>query len=157
MWRIAVLIIPALAVTGPVQARSGFARQAGTSQQVARDQAPAQRGKAFSPAERNLIRAHLGARGHATPQPGEGDPSPGLQRNATGGGALPPGWQKEVTPGRSLDYHVYRQGQSLPVSLMRRLPQPPAGTEILQIRNKVVLLNSATKNILDVFDLAPAR
>ena len=82
---------------------------------------------------------------------------PGLAKNVERGKPLPPGWQKKLEPGHSLDYHVYRQGESLPETLLRRLPPPPVGSEILQVDEKIILLNSTTRTILDVFDLAPAH
>jgi len=158
MRRLAVLIIVALAVTIPAQAKPRYAERTNPSLQAVKDQESTGGHYAFSPAERNLIRAQLLSRGAASQQQAErGSLPPGLQKKVARGRALPPGWQKKVTPGRSLDYHVYRQGESLPESLLRRLPPAPVGTEILQIEDKIVLLNSANRNIFDVFDLAPAR
>jgi Ni/Co efflux regulator RcnB len=157
MRRIAVLIIAALAMTMPVQAKSNAVKKPDTSQQESKDRTPADGGNTFSPAERNLIRAQLLSMEAAPSQQADRNLPPGLQKKAARGRALPPGWQKRVKPGRSLDYHIYRQGESLPDSLMQRLPKPPVGTEILQIEDKVVLLNSATRNILDAFDLKPTR
>ncbi len=157
MKRIAVLIIAALAITVPAQAKSKAAKKPDTSQQEFKDQASAEGRNTFSPAERNLIRAQLLSKQSATLQQADRNLPPGLQKKVARGKALPPGWQKKVTPGRSLDYHIYRQSERLPDSLMQRLPKPPVGTEILQIEDKVVLLNSATRNILDAFDLTPTR
>jgi hypothetical protein len=157
MRRIAVLIILALAVTIPAQSQFKYEKSTATSQQGFKKQASAEGQNTFSPAERNLIRAQLLSQEHAASQQADRNLPPGLQKKVARGRALPPGWQKKVTPGRSLDYHLYRQGESLPVSLLRRLPPPPIGAEILRIEDKVVLLNSATRNILDVFDLTPTR
>jgi Ni/Co efflux regulator RcnB len=157
MRRIAVLIIAALAITVPVQAKSKAAKKTDPSQQEFKDQDSTWGHHTFSPAERNLIRAQLLSKESATLQQADRNLPPGLQKKVARGRTLPPGWQKKVTPGRSLDYHVYRQGESLPDSLIQRLPRPPVGTEILQIEDKVVLLNSATRNILDAFDLTPTR
>ena len=82
--------------------------------------------------------------------------APGLQKKAARGKALPPGWQKKIAPGQSLDYQVYRQGESLPDVLLQRLP-PLMGSEILQVEDKIILLNTATRTILDSFDLTPTR
>ena len=109
----------------------------------------------FSPAERNLIRAQLLGQKSTTSQQNHKDLPPGLQKKVARGKALPPGWQKKVAPGQSLDYHVYRQGESLPDILLRRLPPPPTGSKILRIEDKIIRLNAATRTILDVFDLTP--
>ena len=154
MWRIAIMIIVALAVTMPVQAKS---KKHKTSQEVTRERVDIERREAFSPAERNLIRAQLLSKKPATSQQRHKDLPPGLQKKVARGKALPPGWQKKVAPGQSLDYQVYRQGESLPDVLLRRLPPSSVGSEILQIENKIVRLNSATRTILDVFDLTPTR
>lgn len=153
MWRIAALVIVALYITPPVQAKSEIAHQGYPHERG--DQSTLDQHHAFSPAERNLIRAHLLGRQPAFSQEKGQDLPPGLQKKAARGKALPPGWQDKVAPGHSLDYQVYRHGESLPDSLLRRLPPPPVGTEILQVQNKVVLINAATRTILDAFDLTP--
>ncbi len=157
MWRITILVIVALAVSMPVQAKSKKAKQHGTSQGVTKEQVKLERQETFSPAERNLIRAQLQRQERTTSQQKHKSLPAGLQKKVARGKALPPGWQKKIAPGQSLDYHVYRQGESLPDILLRRLPPPPIGSEILRVEDKIVRLNSATRTILDVFDLAPAR
>jgi hypothetical protein len=157
MWRVAILIIAALAVTMPVQAKSKKPNKQAASQETVREEFNLERREAFSPAERNLIRAQLLGQKATTSQQSHKNLPPGLQKKVARGKELPPGWQKKVAPGQSLDYHVYRQGESLPDVLLHRLPPPPIGSEILQIENKIVRLNSATRTILDVFDLTPTR
>lgn len=155
MRRTAVLIIMALAVTVPGQAKPKDIQ--GIYRETLAEHADLGQQQAFTPAERNLIRAHLLGR-----QPEHADEDnkalpPGLQKKVMRGKALPPGWQNKVAPGHSLDYQLYRQAESLPDVLLRRLPPPPVGSEILQVENKVVLINAATRTILDVFDLTPTR
>jgi len=157
MLRLAVLIIVALALSVPALGKPKYSQRTDSAPQGSKDQASTEGRHTFSPAERNLIRAQLLGEESASPQQADRGLPPGLQKKVARGSALPPGWQKKVTPGRSLDYHVYRQGERLPDSLLRRLPPPPVGAEILQIEDKIVLLNTATRNILDAFDLAPAR
>lgn len=157
MWRIAILIIAALAVTMPVQAKSKKHIKHETSQEVTKGRDNVDRLQAFSPAERNLIRAQILGQKNSTSKQRHKELPPGLQKKVARGKSLPPGWQKKVAPGQSLDYQVYRQGESLPDVLLRRLPPPPVGSEILQVENKIVRLNSATRTILDVFDLTPTR
>lgn len=153
MWRIAVLIIVALTIVIPVQAKQKKTEKHETSQEVVEKPVAGERRGAFGPAERNLIRAHLLGQKRAPSQRSDKKHPPGLQKKVARGKALPPGWQKKVAPGQSLDYHVYRQGESLPDVLLRRLPPPPIGSEILQIEDKIIRLNSATRTILDVFSL----
>ena len=157
MWRIAILIMVALAITLPAQAKPNKAKKQQTGGETVTEQVDVQRREAFSPAERNMIRAHLLGRQETTSQKGNKSLPPGLQKKVARGKALPPGWQKKVAPGESLDYQVYRQGESLPDILMRRLPPAPVGSEILRVEDKIMRLNSATRTILDVFDLAPAQ
>jgi Ni/Co efflux regulator RcnB len=157
MWRIAVLIIVTLTITIPVQAKQNKQKKHETSQYVVEKQVTVERRGAFSPAERNLIRAQLLGQTSMTSQRNHKKLPPGLQKKIARGKALPPGWQKKVTPGQNLDYHVYRQGESLPDILLRRLPPPPTGSEILRVEDKIIRLNAATRAILDVFDLTPIR
>jgi hypothetical protein len=154
---LAALIIVTLVVAVPAHAKPKYAGKAGGSRLGPSGQATVENSGSFSPAERNLIRAHLLGEKPAAPLPGETNLPAGLQKKIARGGDLPPGWQKKVVPGHGLDYHIYRQGESLPDPLLQKLPPPPAGAEILRIENKIVLLNSATRNILDAFDLKPSR
>ncbi len=110
---------------------------------------------AFSSAERNLIRAQLAKHERASEKKRFDQLPPGLQKKVARGKALPPGWQKKVTPGHSLDYQVYRQRTSLPEEILRRLPTTQPGSEIIQVEDKIIRLNTATRTILDAFDLVP--
>lgn len=104
----------------------------------------------FSSADRNLIRAWL--------QEAERRPTaelpPGLQKKVARGKPLPPGWQKKLARGARLDHDYYRNGVALPDDLLRRLSPPPPGTEILQIEDRILRLDAATRTILDVFGLS---
>jgi Ni/Co efflux regulator RcnB len=108
----------------------------------------------FSSAERNLIRSWLleKERREAARQPAAELP-PGLQKKVARGKPLPPGWQKKLARGEHLDLDYYRQGMGLPDELLRRLPPPPPGSEILQIEDRFIRLDAATRTILDVFGL----
>lgn len=107
----------------------------------------------FSPAERNQIRAYLlSNQERAKSKPPQNLP-PGLQKKVARGKALPPGWQKKVAAGSYLDYQVYRQGASLPGELLKRLPVPPPGSDIITVEDKVIRIDPTTRLILDVFDL----
>ena len=156
MWRTTIYVILALVLASPVQARPDKDKQHKTNRQPTIEQTELSRTKLFSPAERNLIRAHLLGQKQTPPQQQKAF-TPGLQKKIARGKSLPPGWQQKVEPGHSLDYHVYRQGERLPDTLLRRLPPPPLGSEVLRVEEKIIRLNSATRNILDVFDLAPAH
>jgi len=157
MWRITVLVIVALVMSLPVQAKPKKDRQHKAANESTLEQGALDRGETFSPAERNLIRAYLLGGKHTTSVPQSKDLPPGLQKKVARGKPLPPGWQKKVEPGQSLDYQVYRQSESLPEILLKRLPPPPVGAEVIRINEKVILLNSTSHTILDFFDLAPSR
>lgn len=153
MWRTAVLILVALTMGLPVQAKPIKDIHRRISPVIGDGQGTVTSSVLFSPAERNLIRASLlggqPARSQHLPQ--------GLQEKVLRGKSLPPGWQKNVVRGHSLDYHVYRQGESLPESLLQRLPPSPVGSEIVRVENKIIRVVSATRMILDTFDLIPNR
>jgi hypothetical protein len=157
MLRIAILVAMALAFTLPAQAKSKNTHKYEDSLVVDKSQGNVERREFFGPAERNMIRAHLQEQQRRTAQQNVRGLPPGLQKKVARGKALPPGWQKKIAPGQSLDYQVYREGESLPDSLLRRLPPPPVGSEILQVEDKIFRLDSATRTILDVFDLIPTR
>jgi len=108
----------------------------------------------FSSAERNLIRSWLleKERRETVRQPAAELP-PGLQKKVARGKPLPPGWQKKLARGERLDLDTYRLAVGLPDDLLRRLPPPPPGSEILQIEDKIIRLDAATRTILDVFGL----
>ena len=153
MRRVTILIIIALAVSLPVQAKAKKAKKH-AAQKASQEQVAS---VTFSPAERNLIRAQLLGQKRKASQQEHKELPPGLKKKVARGKALPPGWQKKIEVGHSLDYQLYRQGESLPDLLLQRLPQPPAGSEILQIEDKIIRVNSATRTILDLFDLIPTR
>jgi len=155
MRRIAVMIIMIMTATLSVQAKAIEAH--GAYQKAWQGHADLDQHETFSPAERNLIRAHLLGLQPATERENDSELPSGLQKKVFRGKTLPPGWQEKVAPGHSLDYQLYRQAERLPDDLLRRLPPPPVGLEILQVENKVVLINSTTHAILDAFDLTPTR
>jgi len=109
----------------------------------------------FSSADRNLIRAWLleAQRQETTRQPAAELP-PGLQKKVARGKPLPPGWQRKLTRGERLDHEYYSWGRGLPDDLLRRLSPPPPGSEILQIEDRIIRLDAATRTILDVFGLS---
>lgn len=156
MWRMTVLVIIVLALGVPAHAKPKTEKPHKLAGDASGDLSTRVAQETFSPAERNLIRAHLLGDKPALP-PQQKDLPPGLRKKVARGKALPPGWQKKVEPGQSLNYQVYRQGEHLPDNLLRRLPPPPVGSEILQVEDKIFRLNSATRTILDVFDLAPSQ
>ena len=156
MWRITLLVLLALAVSLPTYAKSSKHEKHNKGERLNKQQqAERSREEVFSPAERNMIRAQLQQEERNKKQKKHKNLPPGLQKKVARGKELPPGWQKKVAPGDSLDYQVYRQGLSLPEEILRRLPQQPTGSEIIQVDDRIIRLNSATRTILDVFNLNP--
>lgn len=156
MWRIALLVLLALAVSLPAYAKANkHEKQHKAERPNKQQQAERSREELFSPAERNMIRAQLQQEERNKKQKKQKKLPPGLQKKVARGKELPAGWQKKVAPGDSLDYQVYRQGLSLPEEILRRLPQQPTGSEIIQVDDRIIRLNSATRTILDVFNLNP--
>jgi Ni/Co efflux regulator RcnB len=154
MWRITVLVLAVLALSLPSQAKPYQSKQHYAAGEASIEPFERDRSETFSPAERNLIRAHLNGSERKAAKQRQELPY-GLQKKIARGGSLPPGWRDKVVPGHSLDYQVYRQGESLPGDLLRRLPPPPVGSEIIRVDEKIILLNTTTRTILDAFDLAP--
>ena len=155
MWRIALLVVLALAVSLPAYAKTNKHEKQHKAERLNKQQAERSREEVFSPAERNMIRAQLQQEERNKKQKKHKNLPPGLQKKVARGKELPPGWQKKVAPGDSLDYQVYRQGLSLPEEILRRLPRQPTGSEIIQVDDRIIRLNSATRTILDVFNLNP--
>ena len=156
MWRITLLVLLALAVSLPTYAKSSKHEKHTKGERLNKQQqAERSREEVFSPAERNMIRAQLQQEERKKKQKKHKKLPPGLQKKVARGKELPPGWQKKIAPGDSLDYQVYRQGLSLPEEILRRLPQQPTGSEIIQVDDRIIRLNSATRTILDVFNLNP--
>jgi hypothetical protein len=156
MWRITLLILVVLAVSLPAYAKPNKHQKHNKAEKVS-DQRQEERSNQefFSPAERNMIRAQLQQEERNKKQKKKKKLPPGLQKKVARGKELPPGWQKKVAPGESLDYQVYREGINLPEEILRRLPQQPTGSEIIQVDDRIIRLNSATRTILDVFNLNP--
>ncbi len=106
--------------------------------------------------ERRVIRDYYGR--HPWSEEGQGSSKPkklppGLQKKVARGGELPPGWQKKMARGQMLPHDIYVHHFPLPDDILRRLPRPPHGTETIRVEGKIVRVISATREILDVFDL----
>ena len=159
MWRIVILVLLALAVSLSTYAKANKHEKHNKIEKTSKQQQTKRsREETFNPAERNMIRAQLQQEERNKKQKKQKKQKklpPGLQKKVARGKELPPGWQKKVAPGESLDYQVYRQGLSLPEEILRRLPQQPTGSEIIQVDDRIIRLNSATRTILDVFNLNP--
>ncbi len=116
MWRIAVLAIVTLTITIPVQAKQEKTNKHETSQYVVEKQVAVERRGAFSPAERNLIRAQLLGQKRTTSQRNHKKLPPGLQKKIARGKALPPGWQKKWPQDKgSITMSIVR-GRACPMS-----------------------------------------
>jgi Ni/Co efflux regulator RcnB len=131
-----------------------LAKDTGTTRYVAAATFAASEPGRFSSAERNLIRAWLReAQRHETNRQPAPELQPGLEKKAAHGKPLPPGWQKKLARGEHLERDYYYQGVALPDDLLRRLPPPPPGSEILQIEDRIIRLDAASRTIIDVFGL----
>lgn len=142
MQRVAILVLIAVALFWPVQIMA-VDDQKEPSKESSKKQPTIEQRATFNPAERNLIRAQLLGQRRASSQ----------QKQKK----LPPGLQKKIAIGESLDYHVYRQGERLPETITQRLPKPPKGTGIIIVEDRVIRINESTRTILDFFNLTPTR
>jgi hypothetical protein len=149
MLRIALMILLSLVMAVPAMTRDTATDQTGHAAATEAAGRGLESRGTFSSAERNLIRAALL---EAERREAAGVPS-GLQKKAPRGQSLPPGWQKKMVRGGHLDYDYYNRGEMLPVDLLRRLPPPPPGSEILRIEGKILRVDASSRIILDVFDL----
>ncbi len=107
----------------------------------------------FSPAERHLIRTYLTEQNRQTRNEKARNLPYGLQKKVARGKALPPGWQQKVVIGRSLDYQIYRYGLPLPQDLLTKLPPGPTGSQIIQVEDNIIRMNTTTRKVLDIFNL----
>jgi hypothetical protein len=78
---------------------------------------------------------------------------PGLRKKLERGSELPPGWQKRLARGEVLDADLYSQSRSLPDELLDSLADPPDGTEIRLLDERVVRILHDTQIILDVLSV----
>jgi hypothetical protein len=117
----------------------------------------------FSEDEKNIIQSYFretgdqewrddGSKGRDKPKKKKNLP-PGLRKKLERGGELPPGWQKKVERGEVLDAELYRQSRALPDDLLDRLADPPYGTEIRLLDDRVVRILNDTQIILDVLSV----
>ncbi|MCK4974060.1 MAG: hypothetical protein KAR81_02315, partial [Sulfurimonas sp.] len=74
----------------------------------------------------------------------------GMQKKLDRGGELPPGWQKKLIKGHTLDREVYRQGRIVK-DLNRR------GEITIEVDNRLIRLHQATMEIIDVFNSTKKR
>ena len=74
----------------------------------------------------------------------------GMQKKLDRGGELPPGWQKKLIRGDTLDREVYRQGRVVK-GLNRR------GEITIEVDNRLIRLHQATMEIIDVFNSTKKR
>lgn len=86
-------------------------------------------------------------------QQGEEPLPPGLQKKVERGGRLPPGWQMKLQRGRVLEPDLYRLGEPVSAELRVKLPVGPAGSVEIRLESKIVRINRASHEILDVFDI----
>jgi hypothetical protein len=107
--------------------------------------------------EREVIRGFMASYVDDDNHPGKGRKGkglpPGLQKKVDRGGSLPPGWEKKVCKGEILTTEVYEQCRPLPQEVTVKLRTPPPGTILVTIGGKVARILTATREILDVFDV----
>jgi hypothetical protein len=77
---------------------------------------------------------------------------PGLKKKLDRGGELPPGWKKKLEVGNILDPEVDKAASKLPDEILKRLPEIPAGTEILQVGDEVIRVIENTREIVGIFE-----
>jgi Ni/Co efflux regulator RcnB len=155
MFRLPLLIALLLALTVPATAKEKSDHKADDSSHKTYEHQRYDDHGTFTSAERNQIRSWLleAERHDAAKHPTTTGLPPGLQKKVESGKPLPPGWQKKLARGGHLDDDYYTRGTLLPDELLRRLPPPRPGSEILRVEDQIILLDAATRTILDIFGL----
>jgi hypothetical protein len=74
----------------------------------------------------------------------------GMQKKLVRTGELPPGWQKKIIPGETLDREVYIQSRIVKGLNAR-------GEVTIEIDNRLIRLHQATMEIIDVFNSPKQR
>lgn len=104
--------------------------------------------KQFTNEERALLESWQ--KGEASWKKKDKQLPPGLQKKVDRGGELPPGWQKKLEIGSTLETDLDEQARSLPEEILKRLPQAPENTEIIQIGDEIVRVIENTREIVDI-------
>jgi hypothetical protein len=78
---------------------------------------------------------------------------PGLEKKLARTGELPPGWQKKIAKGQVLDLSLYKIGKPITNKHKGNSLKPEAGTELLQIDDRIIRVKKDTKEILDIIDI----
>ena len=106
----------------------------------------------FTGIERALIQEYYGSVGlPGGSSVGRGLP-PGLQRQLERTGSLPPGLERQLYRNGTLPPGL--QTQALPYELIGLLPRRDDRFEILRINNEILLVERATRLILDIIRLS---
>ena len=75
---------------------------------------------------------------------------PGLEKKYERTGELPPGWQKKLIKGEVLDSEIYKASKHITELPKGYKIEPKAGTEILQIEDRIIRIKKNNKEILDI-------
>lgn len=67
----------------------------------------------------------------------------GIQKRLDSGKSLPPGWQKNLVKGKTLDREVYRQSRIVKPLNIR-------GEVVIEVDQRLIRLHNATREIIDI-------
>ena len=70
----------------------------------------------------------------------------GLQMKLERGGSLPPGWERKLVRGETLEENVYHQSEIV-------IPVDSDGLLTVRIEGKLIRLVEATREIIDIVDI----
>lgn len=112
------------------------------------EESKAKQDKQFSKEERETLESWQ--KGNAKWKKKDKPLPPGLQKKVDRGGELPPGWQKKLEVGGKLDTELEEAAISLPEEILKRLPEAPENTEILQIGEEIVRVVENTREVVDI-------
>ena len=77
---------------------------------------------------------------------------PGLAQKLQRGGELPAGWQKKVNAGQKIPQEYLQYAKPVSYKLQSQLSVGPVGSELLQIADKVIRIETGTNMILDAIE-----
>lgn len=81
------------------------------------------------------------------------DLPPGLEKKLERTGELPPGWQKKIAKGEVLDADLYKKCKPLKGRHKDYSLKSEAGTELLQIEDRIIRIKKDTREILDIIGI----
>ena len=111
------------------------------------------KGRTFTREEREILESWQ--KGNAGWKKSKKPLPPGLKKKLERGGELPAGWRKKLEVGRVLDPEIDAKAESLPEEILKRLPEPELGTEVLRVGDQIIRVIERSREIVDILNDMP--